>query len=58
MGQFVVIDIESGEFELNVDDLLATKLALAKRPGAVLYGVRIGSSAAYRLGGGMAVPEP
>ena len=58
MGQFVVIDIETGDYELDVDDLVATKRALAKRPGAVLYGLRIGSSAAYRLGGGVMVPQP
>jgi hypothetical protein len=50
-GKFVVIDIETGDFEVDVDDLSATKRALAKRPSAVLYGMRIGSPAAYRLGG-------
>ncbi len=58
MGQFVVMDIETGDYEVDVDDLGATKQALAKRPGAVLYGLRIGSAAAYRLGGGMMVPQP
>ena len=56
-GQFVVIDIETGAYELDVDDFVATKQALAKRPGAVLYGLRIGSAAAYRLGGGVTVPH-
>ncbi len=58
MGQFVVIDIETGDYELDVDDLVATKRALAKRPGAVLYGLRIGAAAAYHLGGGVTVPPP
>ena len=58
MGQFMVIDIETGAYELDVDDLVATKRALAKRPGAVLYGLRIGSAAAYRLSGGVTVPQP
>jgi hypothetical protein len=58
MGQFVVIDIETGDYELDIDDLVATKQALAKRPGAVLYGLHIGSSAAYRFGGGVMVPQP
>ena len=56
-GQFVVIDIETGDYELDADDLVATKRALAKRPEAVLYGLRIGSPAAYRLGGGVTVPQ-
>ena len=53
-GKFVVVDIETGEFEVDADDLAATKRALAKRPGAVLYGLRVGSPAAYRLGGTVA----
>jgi len=50
-GKFLVIDVESGEFEMDEDDLQATKRLLAKRPDAVLYGLRIGYPAAYTLGG-------
>ena len=50
-GLYVVIDIETGAYEVDRDDLQATKRALAKRPEAVLYGVRIGYPAAYTLGG-------
>ena len=50
-GKFVVIDIETGEFEVDDDDLQATKRALEKRPEAVLYGLRIGYPTAYTLGG-------
>lgn len=50
LGQFLVIDIESGEFEIAPDDLVATKQLLARVPQAISYGVRIGSQAAYRLG--------
>jgi hypothetical protein len=49
-GKFVLIDIETGDYEVDADDLAATKRALAKRPEAILYGLRIGSPAAYRLG--------
>jgi hypothetical protein len=56
-GQFVVIDIETGEYEIDADDLAATKRALAKRPNAVLYGLRIGYPAAYRLGGRFTAPH-
>jgi hypothetical protein len=56
-GQFVVIDIETGDYEIDADDLAATKRALAKRPAAVLYGLRIGYPAAYRLGGRFMVPR-
>jgi hypothetical protein len=50
-GKFVVIDIETGEYEIDDNDLAATKRALAKRPGAVLFGLRIGYPTAYTLGG-------
>ena len=50
-GQFVVLDIATGDFETDADDLAATKRMLAKHPDAVLYGLRVGHPAAYRLGG-------
>jgi hypothetical protein len=57
-GKFVVVDIETGEYEIDVDDLAATKRALAKRPDAVLYGLRIGYPTAYRLGSCFAAHQP
>ena len=50
-GKYLVLDIETGEYEIDHDDLAATKRMMAKRPDAVLYGLRIGYPAAYRLGG-------
>jgi len=55
-GKFVVIDNETGQYEID-DDLQATQRALAKRPDAVLYGVRIGYPTAYTLGGHVAMEE-
>lgn len=48
-GKFVVIDIETGEYEIDDDDLQATKRVLAKRSDAVLYGLRIRYPTAYKL---------
>ena len=56
-GKFVVIDVETGEFEIDDDDLKATKRALAKRPAAVLYGLRVGFPTAYTLGAHVAPGE-
>ncbi|MGH2598898.1 MAG: hypothetical protein ACRDJ9_05870 [Dehalococcoidia bacterium] len=53
-GRFLVIDIETGEYEVDDDDLPATERMLAKRPAAVTYGLRIGYATAYRLGAGSA----
>ncbi len=50
-GKFIVIDIQTGQFEIDEDDAQATKRALAKRSDAVLYGLRIGYPTAYSLGG-------
>lgn len=49
-GQFLVIDIQSGAYEINGDDLIATQRLLAKYPRAVIYGLRIGYPTAYRIG--------
>jgi hypothetical protein len=49
-GRFVVIDVVSHDYEIDDDDLAASDRLLARNPGAVLYGVRIGYVAAYRLG--------
>lgn len=49
-GKFLVLDIETGDYEIDAEDLQATLRMLAKRPAAVLYGLRIGYPTAYRLG--------
>lgn len=50
-GKFLVIDIETGEYEINGDDLVATKRLLAEHPNAVVYGLQIGFPSGYRIGG-------
>lgn len=57
-GKFVVIDIETGEYEVDESDLAATKHALAKRPEGVLYGIRVGYPTAYKLGGRFVANKP
>jgi len=56
-GKFLVIDIETGKYEIDADDLMATKRLLAKRPDAILYGLRIGFPTAYQIGGHFLVKE-
>jgi hypothetical protein len=50
-GKFLVVDVETRQYEIDEEDVTATKRALAKRPEAVLYGLPIGYPTAYRLGG-------
>lgn len=49
-GNVVVIDVESGDYEMDSDDASATARLAARRPGALTYAVRVGHPAAYRMG--------
>jgi hypothetical protein len=52
IGKYVVIDIETGQYEVGEDQLAtAAERALDKRPEAALYLVRVGYPAAARIGG-------
>ncbi len=51
IGKEIVIDIETGAYEIDTDGLAASRRLLARRPGAPLYGLRIGYDAVYTLGG-------
>jgi hypothetical protein len=50
IGKFLVLDIESGDYEIDDEDEKASRRILARHPEGVLYGLRIGFAAAYRLG--------
>ncbi len=50
VGKFLVLDIETGHFELDKDDLAAVQRARAKHPDGAFYTLRVGHSATYRLG--------
>ncbi len=49
-GEFVVVDIITGAWDVDVDDVAASERVLARNPDAVLYFARVGRRAAYRLG--------
>ena len=50
VGKFLVLDIETGDYELDSDELAAVKRARAKQPDGAFYVLRVGHPAAYRLG--------
>jgi hypothetical protein len=50
-GDFIVINIDTGEFEMDADDLTASKRARERFPDGRLYAMRIGQPAAYKIGG-------
>lgn len=47
-GKFVVIDVNSGDYEIDERDGSATGRLLKRRPGAMTWAVRVGYSSAYR----------
>ncbi len=50
-GQVVIINVETGEYEVGADSLAANKRALAKKPDATLYGIRVGFAFVETLSG-------
>ncbi len=50
IGKFLVLDVDTGEYEIDADDLPASDRLLERVPNALLFGIRIGSATAYKLG--------
>lgn len=49
-GKFVVIDLETGDYEIDKRHISAIKKLRQRRPGALTYGIRVGFPSAYRSG--------
>ena len=50
-GKFVLIDIETDDFEVDADELAASDRLLARNPDAQVWFTRVGSRYARRFGG-------
>jgi hypothetical protein len=50
VGEYLVIDVETGDYEVDVDHLAASDRAAAKRPGAPLFAMRVGYPTLGRIG--------
>lgn len=50
-GKFLVMDIDSGDCEVDEKDIRASLRLRERRPEGILYGVRTGYNAAYQIGG-------
>ena len=53
IGKHIVIDIETGDYEVDPDGLAASRRVLERQPNAILYGARIGYDAVYSLDGAL-----
>lgn len=51
-GKFAAIDIETGMFEIDAEEMEAGKRLRARVPEAQIWMVRIGSHFVHRFGGG------
>jgi hypothetical protein len=51
-GAFLVLNVETGEYEMDKDESLALQRAVARWPGTVFYTLRVG----YRAVGHMGFP--
>ena len=51
IGKIVSIDIETGDYAVDADPIVAGLQVQARHPQAAIYGKRIGYDAAFALGG-------
>lgn len=52
-GKFLILDIRSGDYEIDTDDLSAEEKLRSRRPDGTFFGLRIGYTSAYTLAGRM-----
>lgn len=52
-GKFLVLDIDSADYEVDSDELAADDRLRERHPGGQFYALRIGYTTAYSLGGRM-----
>ncbi len=51
IGRRIVINVQTGDYEIDADALAASHRLFDKEPDAALYEIRIGYTAAYSFGG-------
>jgi hypothetical protein len=51
-GKFVLIDIETGTWEMDADEMVASSRMETRRSDAPVWMVRVGYPYTYRVGGG------
>lgn len=57
-GKFLVLDVDTGDYEIDADEIAAVQRAIAHRPEGARFIKRIGYPAAHRLGGRMVSRRP
>ena len=55
-GKYLVVDVDTGEYEISDDYLRASEQLHRRRAGAALYALRIGDPVFVRIGGHVVKP--
>jgi hypothetical protein len=58
IGQMVIIDIETGNYEVDESGIQSARNLIAKNPNARLFGLRVGYNVAASFGGVMERVSP
>jgi hypothetical protein len=53
IGKFIVLDVESGDYEIDDQGIESSRRLQDRHPGAVLYALRIGYKTAVSFCGGL-----
>ena len=53
IGKFIVLDVESGDYEIDDQGIESSRRLQARHPGALLYALRIGYKTAASFCGGL-----
>ena len=57
-GEFLVLDLDTGSFEIDPDEVTALRRAIDRHPEGTRYIKRIGYSVSHRLGGRLTPKRP
>jgi hypothetical protein len=61
IGKIIVIDVETGDFEIDADGLIANKRLRSRHPDInprALFAIRIGYNAVFAIGGAVTRTAP
>ncbi len=53
IGQFIVVEVESGDYEIDAQGIESSRRLQARHPGAALYALRIGYKSAVSFCGAL-----
>ena len=56
-GKFLVLDVDTGNYEMDESEVAASERARARHPQSLFYILRIGYRAAHSIGGRLAPRE-